>query len=238
MPNESDSRPRVVNPFTPSKIAKIQSEVRNDHSAAQWQPPSVLQPPIEQHHPISAFQKIALFASAFAAIVSSVTTIPSGPLSGPGSSVSLKDAQQSSSSREARHAEYLREVAQAVFEHFVDESIDEAFKAIAERYAEILRDERDFSPERQEEFHRFPSPTSPHDGRSIFKCASRLMRPLVCGDQNARSAPSDEAFGLASTMALKAAGVVSPQLAMWAGLFGACLSIVRQTGVDGWCRET
>jgi hypothetical protein len=238
MPNESDSKPRVVSPFSPSRIAEVQSEVHNDHSTEQWQPPSVLQQPIKHPHPISAFKKIALFASTFAAIATSGTTIPLGPLSGPGSSLSLKDAQQSSSSSDARHAEYLREVAQAVFEHFVDKSIDEALKAIAERYAELLRDEPDFSPERRQEFHRFPLTTDPHNGRSIFESAWKLMRPVVCGDQDARSASSDEAFGLASTMALKAAGVVSPQLAMWAGLFGACLSIVRKTGVEAWCRET
>ena len=236
MPNESDSKPRVVNPFSPSKIAKIQSEVRNDHSTEQWQPPSIPEQPIEHPHPISAFQKIALFASTLAAIVSPATTIPVGPLSGPGSSLSL-DAQQSSSSIEARPAEYFREVAQAVFEYFLDKSLDEAFKAIAERYAEILRDKPGFSPERAQEFRRFPPTTDPHNGRSIFESAWKLMRPVVCGDQDSRSAPSDEAFGLASTMALKAAGVVSPQLAMWAGLFGACLSIVRKTGVEVWCRE-
>jgi len=243
MTNENDSRPklrskRIVSPFTPSKIAQIEIELRNKGSKEQPQPPPVLQPPAEHYRPLSLFQKIALSVAAFAAIVSRVTKIPVGPLTGPGTSISLRSVQESVSSREARRAENLREVAQAVFEHFVDESIDEAFEAIAERYAEILRHKGQFSPEEQQEFDRFPSPTDPHDGRSIFECAWKWMRPFVCGDQNARSAPSNEAFALASTMALKAADVVSPQLAMWAGLFGACLSIVRKTGIEGCCRES
>jgi len=234
---------KIVSPFTPSKIQKIESEVRNYDSKErlnqQSDPPLVVQPPAVKHgHPISLIQKIALSVATFAAITSRGIEIPVGPLTDPGTSLDLKAAQEASSAREARQAELLREVAQAVFEHFVDESIDEAFEAIAERYAEILRHKGEFSTEEQQEFDRFPSPTDPHDGRSIFECAWMWMRPVVCADQDSRSASSDETFAWASTITLKAANIVSPPLAMWAGLIGACLSIVRKSGVEAWCDGT
>lgn len=231
----------IVNPFMPlpSKIAQIESGMGNDDSK-ELQPPLV--PPPEHHHPLSLVQKIALGVITFAAIASKGTETPAEPVTtslvlAP-RSTSSADHQEPASSREGRDGEDLRKVAQLVFEHFVDESIDEALEAIAERYEELLRHKGHFTHDEQQEFDDFPPPTNARDGRSIFECAWKLMRPVVCGDQDARSASSDEAFGLASTIALKGADIVSPRLAMWAGIFGACLSIVRKTGIEGWCRET
>src|SRR5436305_15012740 len=98
MPNESDSKRRIISPFSRSKIAEIQTDLRNDHSTEQLEPPAVPQQRIEHPHPVSAFRNIALSAITFAAVVSPATTIPVGPVSDPGISRNLPKAEETSSS--------------------------------------------------------------------------------------------------------------------------------------------
>ena len=144
-------------------------------------------------------------------------------------------------------AKAIRQVAQMVFEHLLDSSIDQAYEALALLYNELWQhkqQKKPISPEELQELNRLAQPGQDSDGGEIapvpgaqaFQIVWKLLKPVLCDEHVKEILPEGgKQFGATAIKFLQDAGVLSKTISCLAPIVGAALAVAEKKTLVACC---
>jgi hypothetical protein len=130
----------------------------------------------------------------------------------------------------------LREVAYKLFEHYLDQSIDEVYDALQKTLEELKKHEDELSSEARRDLDRFPVPEQ-KGGLHIFHGVSNFLKPYLCGAEFRRlDVKGGAEFGRASIKFLHDNHALPSEVSVLP-LVISTLALISKRKLAIWCRE-